>query len=102
GEVARRWRYRDGSGEIGIISSVSQTFCRDCSRVRLSPEGELYTCLFGARGFDLRVLIRGGASDDEICAAIGRLWELRDDRYSEIRSADTVRLTKVEMSHIGG
>jgi len=102
GEVANRWRYRDGSGEIGVIASVTQAFCRDCTRARLSPEGSLYTCLFGIKGFDLRALMRGGASDEELARAIGRVWHVRGDRYSEIRSAATVNLPKVEMSHIGG
>jgi cyclic pyranopterin phosphate synthase len=102
GEVAKRWRYRDGSGEIGVIASVTQAFCCDCTRARLSPEGSLYTCLFGIKGFDLRALMRGGASDEELARAIGRVWQVRGDRYSEIRSAATVNLPKVEMSHIGG
>jgi len=102
GEVANRWRYRDGSGEIGVIASVTQAFCRDCTRARLSPEGSLYTCLFGIKGFDLRALVRGGASDEELARAIGRVWHVRGDRYSEIRSEATVNLPKVEMSHIGG
>ena len=102
GEVANRWRYRDGSGEIGVIASVTQAFCRDCTRARLSPEGSLYTCLFGLSGFDLRARVRGGASDEELARAIGRVWQVRGDRYSEIRSADTMHLPKVEMSHIGG
>ncbi len=102
GEVANRWRYRDGSGEIGVIASVTQPFCRDCTRARLSPEGSLYTCLFGIKGFDLRALVRGGASDEELARAIGRVWYMRGDRYSEIRSEATVDLPKVEMSHIGG
>jgi cyclic pyranopterin phosphate synthase len=102
GEVANRWRYRDGSGEIGVIASVTQPFCGDCTRARLSAEGKLYTCLFAVKGHDLRALVRGGASDTEIFDAIGRLWRVRDDRYSEIRSAETVELPKVEMSYIGG
>ena len=102
GEVADRWRYRDGSGEIGVIAFVTQPFCRDCTRARLSPEGSLYTCLFGLKGFDLRALMRGGASDEELARAIGRVWHVRGDRYSEIRSEATVNLPKVEMSHIGG
>ncbi len=102
GEVARRWRYRDGSGEIGVIASVTQPFCGDCSRIRLSPEGELYTCLFASRGFDLRDLLRNGASDEQISARIAALWAVRDDRYSEIRSSETTGLDRVEMSHIGG
>jgi cyclic pyranopterin phosphate synthase len=102
GEVARRWRYADGLGEIGIITSVTQPFCSSCTRARLSAEGELYTCLFGSSGYDLRSLIRGGASDEEITSAIASVWRVRNDRYSEIRSNDTVGLKKVEMSRIGG
>ncbi|HEX2697097.1 MAG TPA: GTP 3',8-cyclase MoaA [Anaerolineales bacterium] len=102
GEVADRWRYKDGSGEIGIVASVTQPFCRDCNRARLSAEGQLYTCLFAVEGHDLRALLRGGASDDEISQAITRLWNRRTDRYSELRSENTVSLPKVEMSHIGG
>ena len=102
GEVARRWRYRDGAGEIGVIASVTQPFCGDCTRARLSAEGRLYTCLFGVRGHGLRALLRGGASDEEIGAEIGRIWGRRADRYSEIRSENTVDLPKVEMSYIGG
>jgi GTP 3',8-cyclase len=102
GEVAKRWRYLDGAGEIGVIASVTQPFCGDCTRARLSAEGRLYTCLFGVRGHDLRALLRGGASDDEIGAEIGGIWGRRTDRYSEIRSENTVDLPKVEMSYIGG
>ena len=102
GEVANRWRYRDGSGEIGVIASVTQPFCGGCTRARLSAEGKLYTCLFAVTGHDLRALLRGGASDTEIFDAIADLWRVRDDRYSEIRSAETVGLPKVEMSYIGG
>jgi cyclic pyranopterin phosphate synthase len=102
GEVARRWRYRDGGGEIGVIASVTQPFCGDCTRARLSAEGRLYTCLFGLRGHDLRALLRSGASDEELAEAIGRIWGRRADRYSEIRSANTLDLPKVEMSYIGG
>jgi cyclic pyranopterin phosphate synthase len=102
GEVAERWRYRDGSGEIGVISSVTQAFCRDCTRARLSTEGSLYTCLFATAGHDLRALLRGGKSDAEISTVIGGIWRNRGDRYSEIRSADTARLKKIEMSYIGG
>jgi cyclic pyranopterin phosphate synthase len=102
GEVAERWRYRDGSGEIGVIASVTQAFCRTCTRARLSTEGKLYTCLFATAGHDLRALLRGGASDDEIHAAISGIWSKRADRYSEIRTAQTVRLPKIEMSYIGG
>jgi GTP 3',8-cyclase len=102
GEVAERYRYADGAGEIGVIASVSRPFCGDCNRARLSADGQLYTCLFATSGHDLRALLRGGASDAEIEAAIRRIWEVRDDRYSEIRSSETVALPKVEMSYIGG
>ncbi|GAB4454190.1 MAG: GTP 3',8-cyclase MoaA [Anaerolineales bacterium] len=102
GEVAERWRYKDGSGEIGVIASVTQPFCRDCNRARLSAEGKLYTCLFGIKGHDLKSLLRGGASDEEISQFIAHVWGRRSDRYSEIRSENTVALPKVEMSHIGG
>ncbi|MEN8173799.1 MAG: GTP 3',8-cyclase MoaA [Chloroflexota bacterium] len=102
GEVARRWRYKDGSGEIGIIASVTQPFCSNCTRARLSAKGQLYTCLFGTQGYDLRALIRGGASDDKIRAALIQLWEKRTDRYSEIRSGGSSDQPKVEMSYIGG
>ena len=101
-EVAQRWRYRSGQGEIGIIASVSQPFCGDCSRARLSPEGKLYTCLFAASGHDLRALLRNGASDTELAAAVTGIWMNRQDRYSEIRSTTTAARPKVEMSHIGG
>jgi cyclic pyranopterin phosphate synthase len=102
GEVAARWRYLDGSGEIGVISSVTEPFCADCSRARLSTEGRLYTCLFAAAGHDLRGLLRGGASDAQLAGAIAHLWQSRDDRYSEIRSSQTQGLRKIEMSYIGG
>jgi GTP 3',8-cyclase len=102
GEVAVRYRYADGAGEIGIIASVSRPFCGDCNRARLSADGQLYTCLFATAGHDLRGLVRGPASDEEIEAAVRDIWERRDDRYSEIRSAETVALPKVEMSYIGG
>jgi cyclic pyranopterin phosphate synthase len=102
GEVAGRWQYKDGSGEIGVVASVTQPFCRDCNRARLSAEGDLYTCLFAVKGFNLRNLIRGGATDDEISQAIVSLWNKRSDRYSELRSENTISLPKVEMSHIGG
>ncbi len=102
GEVAQRWRYRDGGGEIGVIGSVTQPFCGSCTRARLSAEGLLYTCLFGSRGHDFRRLLREGACDDEIGAFLAPVWQLRDDRYSEIRSSNTIPLKKVEMSHIGG
>lgn len=102
GEVAMRWRYRDGSGEIGVIASISQPFCGACTRLRLSPEGQLFTCLFASRGHDVRALLRGGASDDELQAFLEHVWRGRTDRYSELRSAETVGLPRVEMSHIGG
>jgi cyclic pyranopterin phosphate synthase len=102
GEVAKRWRYRDGSGEVGFISSISQPFCGECTRARLSPEGELVTCLFASRGHDFRSLLRSGKSDEEIAAVLASIWRLRDDRYSELRSEATAGLKKVEMSHIGG
>ena len=102
GEVAERWRYKDGSGEIGVIASVTQAFCRDCTRIRLSTEGKLYTCLFATSGHDLRALLRGSASDREIHDAIAAVWSRRTDRYSEIRTAQTAKLEKIEMSYIGG
>ena len=102
GEVAERWRYRDGGGEIGVIASVTQAFCRDCTRARLSTDGKLYTCLFANAGHDLRGLLRGGADDDAIGKAIAAVWRQRGDRYSEIRTANTARDPKVEMSYIGG
>jgi cyclic pyranopterin phosphate synthase len=102
GEVARRYRYRDGGGEIGVISSVTQPFCGACTRARLSAEGQLYTCLFAASGFDFRTLLRNGATDDEISTTIHRIWRGRADRYSEERTANTPARGKVEMSHIGG
>ena len=102
GEVAERWRYRDGRGEIGVISSVTQAFCSSCSRARLSPEGRLYTCLFASQGTDLRSLVRAGADDLVLSNAIRAIWSIRNDRYSELRSAATVQLPKVEMSYIGG
>lgn len=102
GEVANRWRYRDGSGEIGVIASVTQPFCGDCTRARLSADGKLYTCLFAVRGHDLRALLRGGASDEEVARALADVWSARTDRYSELRSAETADLPKVEMSYIGG
>ncbi len=102
GEVAERWRYRDGGGEIGVIASVSQAFCRGCTRMRLSTEGKLYTCLFATEGHDIKSLLRGGASDAEIAASVSGIWQRRDDRYSEIRTANTTGLRKIEMSYIGG
>lgn len=102
GEVAQRYRYLDGSGEIGIISSVTQPFCGTCTRARLSSEGLLYTCLFGSFGHDLRALLRSGATDEEILTKVGGIWRKRTDRYSEIRTEETAHAPKVEMSHIGG
>lgn len=102
GEVANRWRYKDGGGEIGLIASVTQPFCGDCTRLRLSAKGELYTCLFGVNGHDLRTLVRSEATDDVIKAHIAGIWQKRTDRYSEIRSSETSSLPKVEMSYIGG
>ncbi|HRQ23884.1 MAG TPA: GTP 3',8-cyclase MoaA, partial [Anaerolineales bacterium] len=102
GEVAERWRYKDGGGEVGVIASVTQAFCRDCNRARLSAEGKLYTCLFAAKGHDFRELLRGGATDEEVVQKIQTVWGKRADRYSEIRSENTIPLPKVEMSHIGG
>jgi cyclic pyranopterin phosphate synthase len=102
GEVAERWRYRDGAGEIGVISSVSQPFCGDCTRARLSPEGKLFTCLFASDGLDLRASLRAGASEAEIELILRRAWSERRDRYSEARASLTQIPRKVEMSHIGG
>jgi cyclic pyranopterin phosphate synthase len=102
GEVANRFRYVDGAGEIGVIASVTQPFCGGCTRARISAEGRLYTCLFAARGHDLRELIRNGATDAELQDAIGGVWRRRGDRYSEVRTADTPARERVEMSHIGG
>ncbi|MGB5082906.1 MAG: GTP 3',8-cyclase MoaA [Burkholderiales bacterium] len=102
GEVAERWRYRDGSGEVGVISSVTRAFCRTCTRARLSTEGMLYTCLFATAGYDLRAMLRTGVPDSEISGALARIWRARADRYSEIRTAETARLRKIEMSYIGG
>jgi len=106
GETAARWRYRDGGGEIGVISSVTQAFCHDCNRARLSTEGKLFLCLFASRGHDLRALLRGGYSDEQIAGAIGLIWSERDDRYSELRSALQAEAgsgeRRVEMHYIGG
>ncbi|MBL8488723.1 MAG: GTP 3',8-cyclase MoaA [Rhodocyclaceae bacterium] len=106
GEVAERWRFRDGSGEIGVISSVTQAFCATCTRIRLSTEGKLYTCLFAESGHDLRTLLRSGASDADLSAAVAGIWRGRADRYSEIRAAATARpdapTRRIEMSYIGG
>jgi cyclic pyranopterin phosphate synthase len=102
GEVATRWRYRDGRGEVGIISSVTQPFCASCTRARLTAEGILYTCLFGLRGLDLRAPLRDGADDATLREQLTAAWRDRADRYSELRSAATARLPKVEMSRVGG
>ncbi len=102
GEVAERWRYRDGSGEIGVIASVTQAFCADCTRARLSADGSLYTCLFATQGHDLRALVRSDATDSQIADSIAAIWTARDDRYSELRSEETAGLKKIEMSFIGG
>ncbi|MBA2631994.1 MAG: GTP 3',8-cyclase MoaA [Chloroflexi bacterium] len=102
GEVANRYRYRDGAGEVGVIASVTQPFCGDCTRLRLSADGQLFTCLFATRGHDLRGLLRSGATDADLADSLSALWRVRDDRYSELRTADTVELPKVEMSYIGG
>ena len=102
GEVAQRWRYRDGAGEIGVIASVTQPFCGDCTRARISAEGKLFTCLFAVRGTDLRALLRSGATDDELRDAIAAVWKRRTDRYSEMRTERTAELPSIEMSYIGG
>jgi len=102
GEVAKRWRYVDGSGEVGVITSVTQPFCGDCSRARISAEGQLYTCLFAFQGTDFREALRSGATDEELGALLRSVWEVRDDRYSELRSENTQGLRRVEMSYIGG
>jgi GTP 3',8-cyclase len=102
GEVAARYRYKDGTGEIGVISSVTQPFCADCTRARLSADGSLYTCLFATQGHDLRGMLRSGATDEEITRSVTGLWRVRTDRYSELRSKDTAGLHKIEMSFIGG
>ncbi len=102
GEVARRYRFADGVGEVGFITSVSQPFCGSCTRLRLTAVGELYTCLFGVAGYDLRAVLRAGADDDELAAAITSVWSAREDRYSEVRRASTSALPKVQMSYIGG
>jgi cyclic pyranopterin phosphate synthase len=102
GEVAERWRYVDGAGEIGVVSSVTRAFCSSCTRMRLSTEGGLYTCLFAHSGHDLKRLLRGGASDEVLRNEIAAVWQRRADRYSEIRTAETAKTRKVEMSYIGG
>jgi GTP 3',8-cyclase len=102
GEVAERWRYLDGKGEIGVISSVTEAFCSTCTRARLSTDGQLYTCLFAQRGYDLKGIVRAGGGDEALAQAIAAIWQRREDRYSEIRTAETAREHKVEMSFIGG
>lgn len=102
GEVAKRYRYVDGGGEIGLISSVTQPFCGDCTRARLSTDGKIYTCLFASEGYDLRDLMRAGASDDDVRKRIGEIWATREDRYSEIRFDHTPEARKIEMYQIGG
>ena len=102
GEVAERWHYLDGAGEVGFISSVTQAFCRDCTRARLSVEGGLFLCLFADRGYDIRTMLCGGATDWEISEAVARIWTQRDNHYSEIRSEATARRDRIEMQYIGG
>lgn len=102
GEVAKRWRYRDGVGEFGVISSVTEAFCAGCTRARLSTDGTLYTCLFAERGYDLKAMLRSGRSDEEIHNAVAAIWRRREDNYSERRTAETAKQRKVEMSYIGG
>ena len=102
GEVAERWRYLDGAGEIGVITSVSHPFCRDCSRARLSPEGQLYLCLFAGQGYDLRSVVRSTGSDDILAGHLAGIWTGRTDRYSELRGTDAQPRHKIEMSYIGG
>lgn len=102
GEVARRWSYADGEGEIGVIASVTEPFCSDCTRARLSADGTLYTCLFATAGTDLRTPLRDGTDDEEIAALLRRLWRAREDRYSQLRSAETMDRQRIEMSYIGG
>jgi GTP 3',8-cyclase len=102
GEVATRYRFQDGAGEIGIVASVTQPFCRSCARARLSAEGKLYTCLFAGSGHDLRATLRGGVSDQALREQIAAIWTMRADRYSELRTRATGRTQKVEMSHVGG
>ena len=102
GEVADRWRYRDGGGEFGVISSVTQPFCRDCTRARISAEGKLYTCLFAVDGHDARAVLRSGSPDEALEAFVAGIWSRRGDRYSELRSAATTALPKIEMFAMGG
>ncbi len=106
GEVAQRWRYADGSGEVGVTSSVTQTFCHECTRARISTDGQMYLCLFANEGFDFKMLLRSGKTDLEIANAIMNTWSKRNDHYSEIRGSQTENLAsssrKIEMSYIGG
>ena len=102
GEVAERWAYCDGSGEVGVIASVTRAFCRDCTRARLSTDGRLYSCLFATSGHDLRNLLRSGCTDADLAAVVAAIWRRRDDRYSEIRTENTERRPRIEMSYIGG
>jgi cyclic pyranopterin phosphate synthase len=106
GETAQRWRLRDGTGEIGVISSVTQAFCRDCTRLRLSTEGQVFLCLFAHRGHDLRTLLRSGCDDERIASTIAQIWSGRDDRYSELRSSGAANpdsgMRRIEMHYIGG
>lgn len=102
GEVAERWRYRDGQGEIGVIASVTQAFCRDCTRLRLSPEGKMFTCLFASHGHDLKTLLRSGIDEEKLADRIAQVWSVRQDRYSELRGLDHASHHKIEMSYIGG
>jgi cyclic pyranopterin phosphate synthase len=100
--VASRWRFRDGGGEIGVIASVTRPFCGDCTRARLSADGQLFTCLFATHGFDLRTPLRSGTGDDALRDRIIDIWQARSDRYSELRSAETAAQTRREMSYLGG
>ncbi len=102
GEVAKRWKYQDGGGEIGVISSVTEPFCGTCNRARLTAEGKVYTCLFATGGFDLREHIRQDVDIDRLTELVGELWSNRSDRYSELRSKAKVNVPKVEMSYVGG
>ena len=102
GEVVNRWRYSDGGGEVGVIASVTKPFCGECTRLRLSADGSIYTCLFAHAGTDLRDALRSGATDDELVETVSRVWESRTDQYSEERSGVSIGLPKVEMSYIGG
>ncbi|MEY3481916.1 MAG: 3,8-cyclase MoaA, partial [Verrucomicrobiota bacterium] len=102
GEVARRYRYADGKGEVGFVSSITEPFCRDCNRARLTADGKLVTCLFASGGTDLRPVLRSGTSDDELAKFIGSVWARREDRYSELRAEGRAHSEKVEMSYVGG